>query len=79
MPTPNRESVAHGLQGHWEQAFKSSPDEDGPTPSRTPEKTQLCPRPRDMVHKQTASMKYFYGFRSGRLKNSGHVVQFLGK
>lgn len=78
VPTLNSKSVANGLQGHREQALKSSPDEDGPPP-RTPEKTQLCPRPRDMVHKQTASMKYFYGFRSGRLKNSGHVVLFLGK
>lgn len=50
-----------------------------PPHPRIPEKTQLCARPRDMAHKQTASMKYFYGFRSGRLKNSGHVVLFLGK
>lgn len=57
--------MVHVRKGHWGQQLKSSPEEDGPPP-RPPEKTQLCPR--DMVHKQTASMKYFYGFRADVLR-----------
>lgn len=79
MPTLNRKSVAHGLQRALGTSAQLILKGGCPPHPRIPEKTQLCARPRDMVHKQTASMKYFYGFRSGRLKNSGHVVLFLGK